>query len=199
VREIYRTFANHRFPSDNLAEEFSWETHPEQPGAGTYRGHEAVRAYFRDWVGGWHDVQSKVERLIDRGDQVVALIHGSYRLSSEGQPIEDRYAHVWTLREGKAVHARATGRSLKNSAFKSPKSKSNHFGEPAAPRANDNLASGLRSRGSGFHGDHCRRPAPCEASAAASEIRGRRSRLGTEGWRAGSIAGHVASVKRSRI
>jgi hypothetical protein len=43
---------------------------------------------FRAWVGGWHDVKSNVERLIDRGDQVVALIHGSYRLSLDGQPLE---------------------------------------------------------------------------------------------------------------
>ena len=120
VREIYGAFADHRFPADCLAEEFSWETHPEQPGAGTYRGLEAVRAYFRDWVGGWHDVQSNVEQLIDRGDQVIALINGSYRLSPEGQPIEDHYAHVWTLHEGKAVHARATGRSPEELGFRIP-------------------------------------------------------------------------------
>jgi ketosteroid isomerase-like protein len=118
VREIYRAFADHRFPAEYLAEEFAWETHPDQPGAGTYRGHEAVRAYFRDWVGGWHDVKSNVERLIDREDQVVALIHGSYRLSTQGLPIEDHYAHVWTLHEGKAVHARATGRTPEELGFR---------------------------------------------------------------------------------
>ena len=48
-----------------------------------------------------------VERLIDRGDEVIALIHGSYRLSAEGQPND--YAHGWTLRDGKAEHARALG------------------------------------------------------------------------------------------
>jgi uncharacterized protein len=109
VREIYRAFADHRFPAEYLADEFAWETNPELPGAGTYSGHGAVRAYFRDWVGGWREVESNVERLIDRGDQIVALIHGRYRLSPDGEPLESRYAHVWTLREGKAVHARATG------------------------------------------------------------------------------------------
>lgn len=120
VREIYRAFAEHRFPSDCLAEDFVWETHPDQPGGGTHVGREAVRSYFRDWVGGWYDVQSNVERLIDRGDDVVALIHGSYRLSPEGQPVEGRYAHVWTIRAGKAVHARATGRSSAELGFQIP-------------------------------------------------------------------------------
>jgi uncharacterized protein len=109
VREIYRAFADHRFPAEQLADEFAWETNPELPDAGVYRGHSAVRAYFRDWVGGWHHAESNVERLIDRGDQIVALIHGRYRLSPDGEPFEQRYAHVWTLRAGKAVHARATG------------------------------------------------------------------------------------------
>ena len=118
VREIYRAFADHRFPADCLAEEFAWETQPEAPDAGTYRGHEAVRAYFRDWVGAWHDAQSNVERLIERGDQVIALIHGRYRLSPDGQPFEARYAHVWTLRGGKAVHARACGRSPEELGFR---------------------------------------------------------------------------------
>ena len=117
VREIYRAFAERRFPAEWLAEEFTWETHPEQPGAGTYTGHEAVRAYFRAWVGGWHDVKSNFERLIDRGEQVVALVHGSYRLSPEGQPLEDDYAHVWTLRDGKAVRARATDRTREELGF----------------------------------------------------------------------------------
>ena len=119
VREIYRAFAEHRFPADCLAEEFAWET-PGGLDPGPYQGHEGVRAYFRDWVGGWHDVQSKVEQLIDRGDEVIALFHGSYRLSPDGQPIEDRYAHVWTLHEGKAVHARATGRSPEELGFRIP-------------------------------------------------------------------------------
>lgn len=109
VRDIYVAFAEHRFPAEHLDEEFVWETAPEQPGAGTHRGHDAVRSYFRDWIGGWNEVESNVERLVDRGAQVVALIHGRYRLSETGEPLEAHYAHVWTLRDGRAVHARAIG------------------------------------------------------------------------------------------
>ena len=35
VREIYRAFAEHRFPAQQLAENFAWKTHHEQPGGGT--------------------------------------------------------------------------------------------------------------------------------------------------------------------
>ena len=105
VREIYRAFAEHRFPAEHLAEDFVWETGPEQPDAGSYKGHDAVRAHFREWVGGWHQVESNVEKLTDQGDQVVALIHGRYRLSASGEAIEADYAHIWTLQAGKAIHA----------------------------------------------------------------------------------------------
>ena len=63
VRRIYEAFAAHRFPAEYLAADFAWETQPEQPGADTHRGHAAVRAYFREWVGGWHDAKSEVERV----------------------------------------------------------------------------------------------------------------------------------------
>lgn len=119
VREIYRAFAEHRFPAEHLAEGFVWQTAPDIPGAGSHAGHDAVRAYFRGWVSGWHEAESEVERLIDRGDEVVALIHGRYRLSPSTHPIEGRYAHVWKLRDGKAMHARATsGRTSEELGFK---------------------------------------------------------------------------------
>jgi uncharacterized protein len=118
VQEIYRAFAEHRFPAEHLDERFVWEMAPGIPGAGSHEGHAAVRAYFRDWVGGWQQVESNLEQLIDRGDQVVALIHGRYRLTRDGEPFDAHYAHIWTLREGKAVHARATsGRTAEELGF----------------------------------------------------------------------------------
>jgi ketosteroid isomerase-like protein len=118
VREIYRAFAERRFPNEHLAEEFVWETAPDIPGAGSHEGLAAVRAYFGDWVGGWQEVESNVEQLIERGDRVVALIHGRYRLTRDQAPFEARYAHIWTLRDGQAVHAQATsGRTAEELGF----------------------------------------------------------------------------------
>jgi ketosteroid isomerase-like protein len=110
VRRIYEAFAAHRFPAEHLSEDFSWETHSEQPGADTHRGHEAVRDYWREWVGGWRDAKSEVERVIDCDDQVIVLVHGRYRLSETGVPVEEHYGHIWTVRGAKAVHARAVTR-----------------------------------------------------------------------------------------
>jgi uncharacterized protein len=118
VREIYRAFSERRFPAELLADEFVWETAPNMPDAGTHKGHAAVRAYFRDWVGGWREVDSGLEELIDRGEEIVALIHGRYRLSPEADPLEARYAHIWTVGQGKALHARATsGRTAEELGF----------------------------------------------------------------------------------
>jgi ketosteroid isomerase-like protein len=111
VRRIYEAFAAHRFPAEHLAEDFAWETQPEQPGADTHRGHAAVRAYFREWVGGWHDAKSEVERVFDRDDRVIVLVHGRYRLSETGLPVEQDYGHIWTMRGAKAIHAKPVSRA----------------------------------------------------------------------------------------
>ena len=109
VRAIYRAFAARKFPAELLAEGFVWVTAPDVPGGGSHEGHDAVRAYFRDWVAAWHEVESEVQELIDRSDVVVAIIRGRYRLAPDGEQIEASYTHVWTLRDGKAVEARVTG------------------------------------------------------------------------------------------
>lgn len=111
VRQIYEAFAERRFPGELFADEIEWKTWEELPDADTHRGIRAVRRFFADWVAGWAEVRSEVETLIDAGDRVVALIHGSFRLLEGSQPFESDYAHVWTVRDGKAQRVEAVDRA----------------------------------------------------------------------------------------
>jgi uncharacterized protein len=111
VKQIYEAFAERRFPGELFAEEIEWKTWEELPDADTYRGIREVRRFFADWVAGWAEVRSEVETLIDAGDRVVALIHGSFRLLEGSQPLESDYAHVWTVRDGKAQRVEAVDRA----------------------------------------------------------------------------------------
>jgi len=72
--------------------------------SGIYRGPEAVRQYWREWLGAWETVQFEYE-LIDAGDRVVALI--DQRMRGRSSRIEvplGKYAHVYTFRDGLIVH-----------------------------------------------------------------------------------------------
>jgi ketosteroid isomerase-like protein len=56
-------------------------------------------------------VSSEVEALVDTGDRIVALIHGSFTLVEGSQPLESDYAHIWTIRNGKASRVEAVDRA----------------------------------------------------------------------------------------
>src|SRR5512133_3062824 len=106
VRRCYEAFADHRFPSEQFADEIEWTTSPLLPDAGTYRGRENVRRYFAEWVAGWAEVRNEPIELIDVGDQVVAMVHGRFRLAEGARAFESDYAQVWGLRDGLVVDVR---------------------------------------------------------------------------------------------
>ena len=70
---------------------------------GVYRGKEAVRQWWREWLAAWELVQFEYE-LIDGGDHVVALIDQRMRGRSTGIEVPmGKYAQVATFRDGLMV------------------------------------------------------------------------------------------------
>jgi ketosteroid isomerase-like protein len=69
-----------------------------------YRGHAGMRSYMASVYEAFEDYRPEVEELIDVGDQVLTLAieHGRGRGSGAGVQA-NKTAHVWTLRDGKAV------------------------------------------------------------------------------------------------
>ena len=110
VTRIYEAFGERRFPGELFSDDIEWRTWEELPDADTHRGIREVRRFFADWVAGWAEVRSEIETLVDTGDRVVALIHGSFTLLEGSQPLESHYAHVWTIADGKATRVEAVDR-----------------------------------------------------------------------------------------
>jgi ketosteroid isomerase-like protein len=98
VRSAWEAFARHDnaaiFPLYDPDVEINFEDR-------VYRGLDGVREFFSDWLTTWDEYGSEVEEWIDAGDNVVALLHAWARGKQSGVPVEERAAHVWTLREGK--------------------------------------------------------------------------------------------------
>jgi ketosteroid isomerase-like protein len=76
---------------------------PEFPGEGSYHGHAGFLAYAQAWLETWEEYRLVPEDLIDAGDRVIAVNRAIGRGKGSGIEVETQMAHVWTLREGKAV------------------------------------------------------------------------------------------------
>lgn len=83
--------------------EFSQPT--DEPGGGTFRGHEGVVQAFAAWTGAWDEYRVEVEELTDFGDQVLARTRHHGRGKGSGAEVELEIFQVWMLRDDKAVRA----------------------------------------------------------------------------------------------
>ena len=108
ARRGYEAFARGDF--DAVFELFhpEIEAHdpPEMPDAAIHRGHEAVR---RDWEQTHEvleDFSIEVEETLDRGDDVIVFLRYRGRGSESGAEVEAQMAHLWTVRDGKAIRLR---------------------------------------------------------------------------------------------
>ena len=75
------------------------------PPRGTHHGPEAIaNNVFGAVPEHWDEFQAVAEEFLDAGERVVVLGHFRVRGKATGKTIDAPFAHVWTLREGKAVY-----------------------------------------------------------------------------------------------
>jgi uncharacterized protein len=78
-------------------------------GEGPIRGREEVIRFFTDRVSVFGELSTEIERLWDRGDQVLAFIRVTGRGEASGAGFDIRIAHLWTLQEGAVVRGQGYG------------------------------------------------------------------------------------------
>jgi ketosteroid isomerase-like protein len=76
---------------------------PEAPDARSYHGHEGVLTALGLNFDAFEELHFEPEEFIGGGDQVVVIVRLSGRGKVSGVPVEDRIAHHWSIRDGKAV------------------------------------------------------------------------------------------------
>ena len=115
VRALLEDFAHrqHERAFELYDPEIEWDASRMVVGlpdaAGVYHGHEGVRAYWRNWLSAWSDLDFEIQDVVDAGDAVVALSRNQRQwgrhsgIVTEVQP----YGLVFTIRDGKVVRWRA--------------------------------------------------------------------------------------------
>ena len=92
-----------------MAPDIEWQEPDVEglPDRGTHHGSEAVaNDVFGSVAEHWDDFQAVAEEFLDAGERVIVLGHFRVRGKATGRSVDAPYAHVWTLRDGKAVHFR---------------------------------------------------------------------------------------------
>jgi ketosteroid isomerase-like protein len=69
----------------------------------TYRGEEGLRRFLAEVDELWESMDMRVERLVERDDEVLALLAVAIKGRGSGLTLQDRIAQRWTAREGKLV------------------------------------------------------------------------------------------------
>jgi ketosteroid isomerase-like protein len=84
-----------------LDPEIEMHDRPEAPDASTYRGAAGARTALDATFDYFDDVSMEPEEFYERDDTVVVVITLRGRGRVSGVPVEERLAHLWTLRDGR--------------------------------------------------------------------------------------------------
>ena len=87
--------------------EIEYVEDPNWPGADMFRGAEAIRSRFTEYLEVFGNTEMSVEQLIDVGDQVVSVFRTRGESAQSGLPFEHEWAYVWTFRAGRVVRWQA--------------------------------------------------------------------------------------------
>ena len=77
---------------------------PDFPDRG--RGRDAFVGHMGDYLSGWIAYEASAKELIDRGDDVVLIMHERARMPDSGMMLDRDLPTVWTVRDGRAVRLR---------------------------------------------------------------------------------------------
>ena len=106
VRSVYDAFAKGDIPSvlGFLSPDIEWTEAEGFPYGGTYTGPDAVLAGVFTRLGTeWEGFAAAPEEFVDGGDTVVVLGQYGGKYKATGKSLRADFAHVWKVREGKAV------------------------------------------------------------------------------------------------
>jgi ketosteroid isomerase-like protein len=110
AREVFDGLMRDGFEAvwDLIDPDLEWETSPNLPDAGVYRGRERVRAFMDEqWDIVWGGrPRVDIERAFDCGDDILLFIRVRGQGSHTAIPLDVRIAQLVTVRDGKVARVK---------------------------------------------------------------------------------------------
>jgi ketosteroid isomerase-like protein len=70
---------------------------------GTYRGVDAATRFFEDLLEPFDRVTIEPQEFVESGDRIVVMLLTRFRPRGSSAEVQNRIAHLWTMRDGKAA------------------------------------------------------------------------------------------------
>jgi uncharacterized protein len=88
------------------APDIEWDMSDRVFNPKVYRGHDGVRSWRTELRDVWSEWRNEPEQFIDADDRVVAIVRSVAKADGSGVELTERWAQVWTVRDGKIVRLR---------------------------------------------------------------------------------------------
>ena len=111
LRRTYEALARRDFAAlDELADaDFEMDLTERVLNPATYHGAEGLLRFLGEIDDLWASMDIDVERVIERGDEVLAVLMVTLTGRGSGVEMESRIAQRWTLRDGKLLRMKLYG------------------------------------------------------------------------------------------
>jgi ketosteroid isomerase-like protein len=80
-----------------------WLGPPEWLEERLYKGHDGIRKIAAVWTENFDDYRLDLEKAIDAGDRVIALVYQRGRIKGSGNEIEQPIGYDWEVLNGKGI------------------------------------------------------------------------------------------------
>lgn len=103
---LQQVFGARRIRPEMLADDAEWVNPHDAVEPGTRWGADSFNAAISAVFDTWDDVRFDTERVIDNGDDVVALGQLCGRVEGAGMEVASAHGQIWTFRDGLVVRMR---------------------------------------------------------------------------------------------
>jgi ketosteroid isomerase-like protein len=111
IRKLYDAMGDVNSFKSLLAADAEWDIAEGFPHGGVYRVIDTIVSGFFPFMADFEKFYAKGDEYFESGDHVIVL--GRYfGVTKKGRRVEARFAHFWTIRDGKIARLQQTGDTL---------------------------------------------------------------------------------------
>src|SRR5262252_6664504 len=111
IRKLYAAQGDVNSFKSLLADDVEYDIAEGFPNGGVYRGLDTTVTEFFSFLADFDEFYAKGDEYFESGDHVIVLGH-YFGLSKKGGRVQSRFAHFWTIRDGKVGRLQQTADTL---------------------------------------------------------------------------------------